>query len=302
MAFPVTGDLNGQTKVLKVPVVSFSIKFVDNNNQPVPHYEFKTLYCGRQSAIKRANRQGISTIKALAGQKLTVVDGQGRAQTTAIVTYGSKQWTMIIGKDITEEDISDVSNTLSQEISTTPKTSKQENKPKPQTEQNPVIKVEKPKVTEVEKKTETGLMLEVASDEAKITINFVDEATNKPLSGLSYITQSTKYGKNTSVTGNDGTRGRTHDSDVGVSIAVLVNENGKEVKKGTIIATSDKNGTAYVYKAKKPETTWCNPLDSCIVRTARLASRKSATYGKVRNGGTRNHQGVDFRAVPGVPI
>lgn len=39
---------------------------------------------------------------------------------------------------------------------------------------------------------------------------------------------------------------------MGVSIAVLVNENGKEVKKGTIIATSDKNGTAYVYKAKKP--------------------------------------------------
>lgn len=253
MAFPVTGDLNGQTKVLKVPVVSFSIKFVDNNNQLIPHYEFKTLYRGRQSAIKRANRQGISTIKALAGQKLTVVDGQGRAQTTAIVTYGSKQWTMIIDKDITEEDISDVSNTLSQETSTTPKTSKQENKPKPQTEQNPVIKVEKPKVTEVERKTETGPMLEVASDEAKITIKFVDEATNKPLSGLSYITQSTKYGKNTSVTGNDGTRGRTHDSLVGVDITVLVYEDGKEVKKDVITASADRNGIPYVYKAKKPE-------------------------------------------------
>ena len=130
MAFPVTGDLNGQTKVLKVPVVSFSIKFVDNNNQPIPHYECKTLYRGRKSAIKRANRQGISAIKALAGQKLTIIDGQDRAQTTASVTYGSKQWTMIIGTDITEEDISD---TLSQEASTTPETSKQEDTPKPQT-------------------------------------------------------------------------------------------------------------------------------------------------------------------------
>ena len=253
MAFPVTGDLNGQTKVLKVPVVAFSIKFVDNSNQPIPHYEFKTLYRGRQSAIKRANRQGISTIKALAGQKLTLIDGQGRAQTTAIVTYGSKQWTMMIGTNITEEDISDASDILNQEASTTPETSEQEDKPKPQTEQNPVIKVEKPKVTEVEKKTETGPTLEVASDEARITIKFVDEVTNKPLSGLSYITQSTKYGKNTSVTGNDGTRGRTHDSDVGIRIKVLVNEGGKEIEKDVIIANSDKNGVLYIYKAKKPE-------------------------------------------------
>ncbi|MGP5501286.1 hypothetical protein [Psychrobacter faecalis] len=253
MAFPVTGDLNGQIKVLKVPVVSFSIKFVDNNNQPIPRYEFKTLYRGRKSAIKRANRQGISTIKALAGQKLTVIDGQDIAQTTAIVTYGSKQWTMIIGTDITEEDISDTSDTLSQEASATPKTSKQEDKLKPQTEQNPVIKVEKPKVTEVEKKTETGPMLEVASDEAKITIKFVDEATNKPLSGLSYITQSTKYGKNTSVTGKDGSRGRTHDSLVGIDITVLVYEDGKNVEKDVITASTDRNDIPYIYKAKKPE-------------------------------------------------
>ncbi|WP_367110623.1 M23 family metallopeptidase [uncultured Psychrobacter sp.] len=302
MAFPVTEDLKGQTKVLKVPVVSFSIKFVDDNNQPIPHYEFKTLYRGRQSAIKRANNQGISTIKALVGQKLTVIDGQDRAQTTAIVSYGSKQWTMIIGTDITREDISDASDILNQDTSTTLETSEQDDTPKPQTEQDPVLKVKKPKVTEVEKKTETGPTLEVASDEAKITIKFIDEATNKSLSGLSYITQSTKYGKNTSVTGNDGTRGRTHDSLVGVDITVLVYEDGKEVEKDVITASADRNGIPYVYKAKKPETTWCNPLDSCIVRTARLASRKSATYGKVRNGGTRNHQGVDFRAVPGVPI
>ncbi|ERL54932.1 hypothetical protein [Psychrobacter aquaticus] len=251
MAFPITGDLNGQTKVLKVPVLIFGIKFVDKKNQPIPHYEFKILYRGRQSATKRASSQGISTIKALAGQKLTLIDGQNRAQTTAIATYGSKQWTIIIGTDITEENISNASDTLSQEASTTPETSESNDTPKPQIEQNPVIKVEKPKVTEIEKKTETGPTLEVASDEAKITIKFVDEATNKPLSGLSYITQSTKYGKNTSVTGNDGTRGRTHDSLVGVEITVLVYEDGKEVKKDSFFASKDRD-KPYVYKAKKP--------------------------------------------------
>lgn len=303
MAFPVTEDLNGQTKVLKVPVVTFSIKFVDGKNQPIPHYEFKTLYRGRRSAIKRASSQGISTIKALAGQKITLIDGQGRAQTTAIATYGSKQWTIIIGTDINEENISNVSDTLSQEASTTPETNESNDTPKPQIEQkqNSVIKVEKPKVTEIEKKTETGPTLEVATDEAKITIKFVDEVTNKPLSGLSYITQSTKYGKNTSVTGNDGTRGRTHDSLVGVDITVLVYEDGKEVKKDSFFASKDRD-KPYVYKAKKPDTTWCNPLDKCVVRTARLSSRKAATYGRVRSGGTRNHQGIDFRAIPGVPI
>lgn len=297
MAFPVTGDLNGQTKVLKVPVVAFNIKFVDNNNQPIPHYEFKTLYRGRQSAIKRANRQGISAIKALAGQKLTIIDGQDRAQTTAIVTYGSKQWTMImiIGTDITEEDISDI---LSQEASTTPETSKQEDKPKPQTEQNPVIKVEKPKVTEVEKKTETGPTLEVASDEAKITIKFVDEATNKPLPGLSYITQSTKYGENTSVTGNDGTRGRTHDSLVGVDITVLVYEDGKEVEKDVITASADRNGIPYVYKAKKPKN-YLYPLP--IDATADYKSGMRS-FGSNRSSGKRKHAGADLYAPIGTTV
>lgn len=139
--------------------MSFSIKFVDNNNQPIPRYEFKTLYRGRKSAVKRANSQGISTIKALAGQKLTIIDGQDRAQTTAIATYGSIQWTMIIGTDITREDISDASDILNQETSTTPQTSEQDDKPKPQTEQDPVIKVEKPKVTEVEKRQRQGQRL-----------------------------------------------------------------------------------------------------------------------------------------------
>ncbi|WP_226940910.1 M23 family metallopeptidase, partial [Psychrobacter celer] len=298
MAFPVTGDLNGQTKVLRVPIVSFNIEFVDNNNQPIPHYEFKTLYRGRQSAIKRANSQGISTIKALAGQKLTIIDGQGRAQTTAIVTYGSKQWTMIIGTDITRKDISNVSDILSQEAPTTLETSEQDDTPKPQTKQDPVIKVEKPKVTEVEKKTETGPTLEVASDEAKITIKFVDEATNKPLSGLSYITQSTKYGKNTSVTGDDGTRGRTHDSLVGIDITVLVYEDGKEVKKDVITASVDRNDIPYVYKAKKPKN-YLYPLP--IDATADYKSGMRS-FGSNRSGGKRKHAGADLYAPTGTTV
>ena len=298
MAFPVTGDLNGQTKVLRVPIVSFNIEFVDNNNQPIPHYEFKTLYRGRQSAIKRANSQGISTINALAGQKLTIIDGQGRAQTTAIVTYGSKQWTMIIGTDITREDISNVSDILSQEAPTTLETSEQDDTPKPQTKQDPVIKVEKPKVTEVEKKTETGPTLEVASDEAKITIKFVDEATNKPLSGLSYITQSTKYGKNTSVTGDDGTRGRTHDSLVGIDITVLVYEDGKEVKKDVITASVDRNDIPYVYKAKKPKN-YLYPLP--IDATADYKSGMRS-FGSNRSGGKRKHAGADLYAPTGTTV
>lgn len=302
MAFPVTGDLNGQTKVLKVPVVIFSIKFVDKKNQPIPHYEFKILYRDRQSAIKKASSQGISTIRALAGQKLTLIDGQGRAQTTAIATYGSKQWTMIIGTNITEEDISDASDILNQDTSTTPETSEQEDTPKPQTKQDPVIKVEKPKVKEVEKKTEAGPTLEVASDEARITIKFVDESTNKPLSRLSYITQSTKYGKNTSVTGNDGTRGRTHDSLVGVDITVLVYEDGKEVEKGVITASADRNDIPYIYKAKKSKAKWHNPLSRMELRgwysDTQWTPNKSDYKG--RTGG--KHDGLDLYAPEGTTL
>ncbi|PKG36464.1 MULTISPECIES: hypothetical protein [Psychrobacter] len=73
MAFPVTGDLNGQTKVLKVPVVTLQLIFIDKNKKPVPNYEFKTVYRGRTSEIRKANARGIATVKALAGQQLKVI-------------------------------------------------------------------------------------------------------------------------------------------------------------------------------------------------------------------------------------
>lgn len=161
--------------------------------------------------------------------------------------------------------------------------------------------MEKFKIKETEKKTKYGPTLEVESNQTEVTIKFIDEKTNKPISELSYITKSAKYGKNTSVTGNDGIRGRTHDSLVGVDITVLVYEDGKEVKKDSFFASKDRD-KPYVYEAKKPDTTWCNPLDKCVVRTALLSSIKAATYGRVRSGGTRNHQGIDFRAIPEVPI
>lgn len=45
-----------------------------------------------------------------------------------------------------------------------------------------------------------------------------------------------------------------------------------------------------------------NPLKTCVVRTAGLASVKSATFGMVRNGGTRAHQGVDLVAEVGTAV
>jgi murein DD-endopeptidase MepM/ murein hydrolase activator NlpD len=47
---------------------------------------------------------------------------------------------------------------------------------------------------------------------------------------------------------------------------------------------------------------WHNPLRDCKLRTAGLANAKGATFGKVRNNGTKNHQGVDLQANPGTKI
>lgn len=244
MAFPVIGDLNGQTKILEVPVVTLQLIFVDENKKPVPNYEFKTVYRGRISEIKKANARGIATVKALAGQKLKIIHVAVNKFTSNIVTDGSTKWTYNTDKLI--EDPSNSPSSTSNVATSTPSSSQKPDNTKP-------IATDKGNIIRNDKITPKGPTHEIKTDKAKITIKFLDEDTNQPLSGLTYWTQSTKYGKNASTTGSDGTRGRTHDSDVGVSIAVLVNENGKEVKKGTIIATSDKNGTAYVYKAKKPE-------------------------------------------------
>lgn len=244
MAFPVIGDLNGQTKILKVPVVTLQLIFVDKNKKPVPNYEFKTVYRGRISEIKKANARGIATVKALAGQKLKIIHVAVNKFTSNIVTDGSTKWTYNTDKLI--GDPSNSPSSTSNVATSTPSSSQKPDNTKP-------IATDKGNIIRNDKITPKGPTHEIKTDKAKITIKFLDEDTNQPLSGLTYWTQSTKYGKNASTTGSDGTRSRTHDSDVGVSIAVLVNENGKEVKKGTIIATSDKNGTAYVYKAKKPK-------------------------------------------------
>lgn len=244
MAFPVIGDLNGQTKILKVPVVTLQLIFVDKNKKPVPNYEFKTVYRGRISEIKKANARGIATVKALAGQKLKIIHVAVNKFTSNIVTDGSTKWTYNTDKLI--GDPSNSPSSTSNVATSTPSSSQKPDNTKPSA-------TDKGNIIRNDKITPKGPTHEIKTDKAKITIKFLDEDTNKPLSGLTYWTQSTKYGKNASTTGSDGTRGRTHDSDVGVSIGVLVNENGKEVKKGTIVANSDKNGTAYVYKAKKPK-------------------------------------------------
>ena len=45
-----------------------------------------------------------------------------------------------------------------------------------------------------------------------------------------------------------------------------------------------------------------NPLAVCTIRTAGLASARSATFGKVRNNNTKNHQGIDLAADSGTTI
>lgn len=47
---------------------------------------------------------------------------------------------------------------------------------------------------------------------------------------------------------------------------------------------------------------WHNPLDICKLRTAGLANAKGATFGKVRDNGKKNHQGVDLQVNPGNSI
>ncbi|MGP9687787.1 hypothetical protein ACT3TH_01345 [Psychrobacter sp. AOP22-C1-C5] len=247
MAFPVTGDLNGQTKVLKVPVVTLQLKFVDKSKKPIPNYQFKTVYRGRTSETKKANARGLATVKALAGQELKIIHVVANKFTRNIVTDGSTEWTFDTSKLI--KDSSSSASSASNASFNNPSSAQKPNDTKPNTSSP----VDKSNVIRNDKITQEGPTHEVKTDQAKITIKFLDEATDKPLSGLTYWTQSTKYGKNPATTGSDGTRGHTHDSDVGISIAVLVNENGKEVKKGTIVANSDKNGVAYVYKAKKPK-------------------------------------------------
>lgn len=49
-------------------------------------------------------------------------------------------------------------------------------------------------------------------------------------------------------------------------------------------------------------TGWRNPLDVNIIRSAKLASWKGATFGMVRSNGARAHQGIDLVAVPGTPV
>ena len=248
MAFTVTADLNGQTKVLKVPVVTLQLKFIDKEKKPIPNYEFKTVYRGRTSENRKTNARGIANIKALAGQQIKVIHLSSSKVSSNIVTNGVNGWTYSTDKLI-EDSSSSASPTSSSHTSSSIPSS-QEPIPKKSSASSDV---DKGNIIRNDKITPKGPTQEIGSDKARITIKFVDEKTGKPLSGLSYITQSDKYGKKTSTTGSDGTRGRTHDSDVDIKIAVIVNENGKEIKKDSIIANSDKNGIPYVYKAKKPK-------------------------------------------------
>ena len=189
MSFPVTADLNGQTKVLKVPVVTLQLKFVDKNKKPVPNYEFKTVYRGRTSEIRKANARGIAVVKALAGQQLKIIHVVANKFTSNIVTDGSTEWTYSTDK-LTENNSSSAGSTTSSQAPSTTPPSQKPSPTKPSTSSD----VSKGTVIRNDKVTQQGPTHEVKTDQAKITIKFVDEATNKPLSGLTYWTQS-PYGR-----------------------------------------------------------------------------------------------------------
>lgn len=70
------------------------------------------------------------------------------------------------------------------------------------------------------------------------------------------------------------------------------------------VSTSNtiQNSLEHTSKIAGGENGWHNPLLECKLRTAGLANARGATFGKVRNNGTRNHQGVDLQANPGTNI
>ncbi|SDB82929.1 LysM peptidoglycan-binding domain-containing M23 family metallopeptidase [Acinetobacter boissieri] len=50
------------------------------------------------------------------------------------------------------------------------------------------------------------------------------------------------------------------------------------------------------------ENGWFDPVSMCKLRTKLLSSVKGSTFGMVRNGGKRAHQGIDLEAEPGTDI
>lgn len=97
----------------------------------------------------------------------------------------------------------------------------------------------------------------------------------------------------------------------------MVKSDGLQPKNTADIATVLGSATTTKPIAKKPPKSpavlmqagategWHDPLDSCSLRTAGLASSKSATFGMVRvdeYGKPKAHQGIDLKANPGTPI
>lgn len=77
----------------------------------------------------------------------------------------------------------------------------------------------------------------------------------------------------------------------------------------SLVGPNPKQSTAAAPAAKitpPPNTTataiWHDPLEICTLRTKKLASKRSATFGMVRNNGHRAHQGIDLAASPGTTV
>ena len=58
---------------------------------------------------------------------MIIIDGQGRAKVTAIITDSVKQWIVVIDKNISTKDISTISSTLNETAFHTPKVNQKGN-------------------------------------------------------------------------------------------------------------------------------------------------------------------------------
>lgn len=155
-------------------------------------------------------------------------------------------------------------------------------------------------------------------NEVKFDVIFQDKTTKKPVANLQYNLVS-PYGNKPHTTDSQG-RDSGLGAKVGDKIEFVVNKQtvgtAKIVKNQlpilvTVDATNHQQQKQSVQQPTQQPlpsglSRWHDPLDRCVIRTARLRSAKAATFGPVRidrkTGRPRNHGGVDFEAAPGTPI
>ena len=160
MAFSVTGCLNGQNKVLKIPVVKLQLKSFNKSKKPIRNYQFQTVYCGRNSRIKKTNVRGVATVKTLAGQKIKIIHVAENKFTINIINDGLTKWSFRTDKLI---DHSSITSSISNVSSSPPSSSQKPNNRK----LDNISTTDKGNVIRKDKITPTGPIQKITKDEAR---------------------------------------------------------------------------------------------------------------------------------------